>query len=320
MNMIPANESADAKVFTMLENLSDLIPMYNSYFNDWNIKVFNRTQYPCQNYLSANRRNFYKIHLITQGEGLLTIGLNHYHIHQPTILFLHPNDILSWRSLAAPGEEKGHFLLIRKNFIGHLPMLKLTIDTLGLFSNKARSVITLGNEVIPRFERLWVNIHQEVESNKDFVLESVQAHLQLLLVDSMREGKFSSPEPVRGEYSHVHRFFRLLEEQIAEAGLDNPLKMRTAKEYAVSLDLHPNYLNKILKEQTGENVSTHIRNRLIEQVKILLSQSSLGMQDISYIVGFSDYSNFHYFFKNNTGITPTEFRKVNQDKFDTLSG
>lgn len=39
-----------------------------------------REQHECRNYLSPNRRDFYKILLVTGGAGIFTMGLNTYYI------------------------------------------------------------------------------------------------------------------------------------------------------------------------------------------------------------------------------------------------
>jgi AraC-like DNA-binding protein len=89
----------------------------------------------------------------------------------------------------------------------------------------------------------------------------------------------------------------------------SPIRIRTAKEFANSLNIHPNYLNVLLKKQTGKNVSSHIRSRLLEEAKILLLHTNWNLQDIASSMGFSEQSNFHLFFKKNTGFTPAAFRR-----------
>jgi AraC-like DNA-binding protein len=88
--------------------------------------------------------------------------------------------------------------------------------------------------------------------------------------------------------------------------------MKTAKEFAANLSVHPNHLNAVLKKYTGQNVSTHIRNRLLEETKALLVQTDWTLQDIGYSIGFAEQPNFSLFFKKNTGITPSEFRRSYQ--------
>ncbi|MGX5854768.1 SDR family NAD(P)-dependent oxidoreductase [Dyadobacter jiangsuensis] len=100
-----------------------------------------------------------------------------------------------------------------------------------------------------------------------------------------------------------------VEEATAHINITTPIRIKTAKEFAENLSIHPNHLNALLKKHTGQNVSTHIRNRLLEETKVLLVQTEWPLQDISYSVGFAEQPNFNLFFKKNTGLTPAEFRR-----------
>jgi len=115
---------------------------------------------------------------------------------------------------------------------------------------------------------------------------------------------------ITDQFNHVDQFFSLLDATIAEIKFASPVRMRTVKEFAATLELHPNYLNTLLKRYTGENVSSHIRKRLLDVSKNLLLETDWYVQDISYVVGFSDQPNFNMFFKKNVGHTPSEFRRL----------
>lgn len=138
---------------------------------------------------------------------------------------------------------------------------------------------------------------------------AIQSYLQLLMIQSARISAFKEPDHVPDEYRHVHEFFQLLEKETANVNYTNPVAMKTAKEFAASLDVHPNYLNTLLKKHTGKNVSTHIRNRLLEEAKLLLLQTDWTLQDVGYSIGFAEQPNFSLFFKKNAGMTPAEFRR-----------
>jgi len=297
---------SDHKEIDLLRNFPELTPIYRESLDSKQIKVFNREIEDCRNYLSANRRDFYKILMITGGYGVFTLGLDKYQIDRPTIIYIHPNDIISWQKTS--GESAGYYLLFKKDFINHHPMLKSTIDRLALFSDKNKSVICVEESDLPGFKRLWESMYQEQENQLGS--EAIQAYIQLLMIDSARMSKTVVPEHTEHDYDHIHRFFGLLEQEIAKINYENPIKLRTAQEFADSMQLHPNYLNRILKKRTGQNVSTHIKARLLDECKALLLQTSWSLEQISYAVGFSDQPNFNFFFKKYTGVTPNTYRKT----------
>jgi len=286
----------------------ELLPVLHGYYDNWSIKVVNRDAHSCANYLSPNRREFYKVLFMTRGAGIMTIGTNIYYIDEPTILFMHPNDIVSWKNLSE-NTQAGYFALFQKSFVASHPQLKATIDRFGLFNEKQKNVIRLSESEIPVLEQLFHHMHAESVADGPYSEDSLQAYLQLVMVESMKIGRFPKPEVVSDEYRHIHEFFTLLEQEITNINATTPIKIKTAKEFASSLAVHPNHLNALLKKHTGQNVSTHIRTRLLEEAKALLIQTDWPLHTISYSLGFAEQPSFNYFFKKNTGSTPAEFRK-----------
>lgn len=306
------DKTLDAKTIDLLRDLPELIPVLRESFEEWTIRTFNRKQHECRNYLSPNRRDFYKILMVTGGAGIFTMGLNTYYIDEPTILFIHPNDIISWKNLSAGSENNlsaGYYSLFKKSFIQNHPQLKATIDKFGLFIDKNKSVIRLAGADVPVLSRFFARMQEEELLGDAFNLEAMEAYLQLLMVESARIAHFPKPDSVSEDYGHIHRFFDLLEKETAHINAEAPIRIKTAKEFAESLNIHPNHLNALLKKHTGQNVSTHIRNRLLEETKVLLVQTDWALQDIGYSIGFAEQPNFNLFFKKNTGQTPAEFRR-----------
>ncbi|AIQ60349.1 response regulator transcription factor [Paenibacillus borealis] len=77
---------------------------------------------------------------------------------------------------------------------------------------------------------------------------------------------------------------------------------------ADEVKLHPVYLSKIYKAETGKRLSDHISSAKMEKAAYLLTHSALKIYEISAALG---YSNAHYFiklFKEYSHMTPQEFR------------
>ncbi|HEY0177807.1 MAG TPA: AraC family transcriptional regulator [Pedobacter sp.] len=290
-----------------MRNIPDLLPVTRDYYENWTIKVFNRETNACNNYLSPNRRDFYKILFITQGTGVFTLGTNTYYIEEPTILFLHPNEIISWKNLA--NESAGHFCLFKKRFLdGHL-ILKSVSENYSLFSDVSKSVIRLTPKSVTAIDRLFKQMHEEETIGGPMAEDALQAYMQLIMVESARVANYPVPDTINSDFRHVHEFFNLLEKEASGINYTNPVRIKTAKEFADQLAIHPNHLNALLKKHTGQNVSTHIKSRLLEESKVLLLQTDWTLQDIGFSIGFAEQPNFSQFFKKHIGITPAEFRR-----------
>lgn len=73
--------------------------------------------------------------------------------------------------------------------------------------------------------------------------------------------------------------------------------------------LHPNYLSKIFKQETGENISDYILRFRIEKAKELLRDPSLKIYEVAEKTGFHASKYFASVFKAEVGVTPSEFRE-----------
>jgi len=300
--------TSETKRIDFHRNIPDILPVKHEGYERWNIRVIPRAPTTCKNYLSPNRRDFYKIMYVTKGIGLFTIGLKNFYIDQPTILFLHPNEIISWRKLNA--ESEGYICFFRRSMADEHPLLKAQVEKYRLFSDTERSVIRLEAAEITELNGIFGQMMAtDVVNGGGLAEDAMQAYLLLVMIAGVKTGRYAEPDAVTEDYKRVHDFFQLLEQETSQINYDSPVQLRTAKEYADKLFVHPNHLNALMKKHTGVNVSVHIKNRLLEESKVLLLRTDWTLQDIGYAVGFSDQPNFSQFFKKNTGMTPADYRR-----------
>ncbi len=81
-------------------------------------------------------------------------------------------------------------------------------------------------------------------------------------------------------------------------------------EVSYYVNVSPYYFSKIFKEGTGENFIEYLTNIRIEKAKELLSKGDYSMKEICAMVGYSDPNYFSRSFKKNVGVTPTEYKGV----------
>jgi AraC-like DNA-binding protein len=91
---------------------------------------------------------------------------------------------------------------------------------------------------------------------------------------------------------------------------DNDIK--TLSSYAIQAGISENYLSRQIKQHTGRSVGAWIDIVRTIRAKKLLADSSVPIIDVAAAVGLDDQSYFARFFKRQTGMTPSEFRKVMQ--------
>lgn len=80
-------------------------------------------------------------------------------------------------------------------------------------------------------------------------------------------------------------------------------------EYAIILEVSPNYLNKTCKEIVGCTAGYLIRKRVQMEAQRLLQFTDSSVKDIASKLGFESTSYFITFFKKSTNLTPEKFRR-----------
>lgn len=98
-----------------------------------------------------------------------------------------------------------------------------------------------------------------------------------------------------------HRFIRLVKE--------NFLQQRSIAFYAGELCVSPNYLSRVVRSAGGRSVHEWIRDYVILEAKALLASGNHPVNQVSEMLNFPNPSFFSKYFRENTGMTPSAYRK-----------
>ncbi|MBQ7994199.1 MAG: response regulator [Solobacterium sp.] len=75
--------------------------------------------------------------------------------------------------------------------------------------------------------------------------------------------------------------------------------------------LHPDYLAKIFKEETGMKITEYILSKKVELACRLLKETDMTVSEVGFAAGFGNTSYFDKIFRRQTGVTPKQFRGEN---------
>lgn len=70
------------------------------------------------------------------------------------------------------------------------------------------------------------------------------------------------------------------------------------------------YFSKIFREATGFSPYDYLLTIRLDKAKEMLQKTDYSIESIAYKTGFNSSSNFVYFFKKQTGISPLKFRNI----------
>ncbi len=78
--------------------------------------------------------------------------------------------------------------------------------------------------------------------------------------------------------------------------------------YAQKLNITSRYLSSVVQAVSGETTKDIIDRHVIVEMKILLKNTNLTIQEISNRMKFADQSFFGRYFKKHTGMSPLQYR------------
>ncbi|MDF2722770.1 MAG: AraC family transcriptional regulator [Paenibacillus sp.] len=87
--------------------------------------------------------------------------------------------------------------------------------------------------------------------------------------------------------------------------LDRKVSLEDA---AAHLHLHPSYLSRLFKRETGENFVEYVTRLKMEKAKELLEMSDRTIEDIADMLGYDNKNYFGKLFKAHTGTLPSVYR------------
>ncbi|RAU92255.1 helix-turn-helix domain-containing protein [Paenibacillus sp. YN15] len=82
----------------------------------------------------------------------------------------------------------------------------------------------------------------------------------------------------------------------------------TLEDAARHLHLHPNYLSRLFKRETGENFVEFATRVKMDKARELLKLTDKTVEDISFLLGYDNKQYFTKLFKAHTGQLPSAFR------------
>jgi AraC family transcriptional activator of pobA len=177
-----------------------------------------------------------------------------------------------------------------------------------LFNNESKPLFLLNKIQEKEVKAIFTKIERQEQSDytsKDDLIRNYLSELMhyanTLQVATERHHALSSKQ-------RLHKVFNeLLDRQFPVETARNK-HLRTASDFAEALNVHVNYLNRILKEQTGKSTSAILFERILKESIILLKHTNWSVSEIAYNLGFKDVSHFNHFFRRQTHTTPTYFR------------
>jgi len=252
-----------------------------------------------------SRKDFYKI-CLTTGKSRIHYADRSFETEGTILFFGNPNVPYSWETLSS--RYVGYTVLFSENFFiagKHSKNLQKSL----LFRMGGTPILEISESQRQALNDIFKKMIEEQQSHYEHRDDLVRSYIDLILHEAL---KLKPSENYNQDKSGAERlttvFLELLERQFPIESPDRPLQLRTAKDYAESLSVHTNYLNRAVKRVTGKTTTAHISERIINEAKVILQHTNWNISEIAYALGFEYPTYFNNFFKKQTGISPTTAR------------
>lgn len=258
---------------------------------------------PSQSPLFYGRRDFYKIVLAT-GDMSICYGDQTININDTFLFFANPHIPYSCEHRSP--EQKGYACVFTEDFIGNRERKESLLNS-PIFRFDGNPVIPVNEEQAAFIGGLYQRMLTVGDYNRKD--EMLRGCIDLIIHEALSIQPQNALRQKNAATRITFLFMELLEKQFPIETTADQLSLRTAQDFAESLSVHVNYLNRSVKEVTGKPISVHIAERIATEAKALLQHTDWNVTDIAYGLGFEYPSYFNNYFKRITGITPNTFRK-----------
>ncbi|ANI88103.1 transcriptional regulator [Arachidicoccus ginsenosidimutans] len=235
-------------------------------------------------------------------------GRNQYDFEEGTMMFMAPGQVFSIQKPTAETEYKGYGIFFHSDLIVSCP-LGAKIENFGFFSYNVSEALHLSDDEKKIILSIVENIQKEYYGSIDrYSQDVIVTGIEQLLNYSQRfyGRQFITRKKLNNDL--ISRFEQLVSDYFSSYEYNG---LPDVAYFADKMYLSSGYLTDLLKKETGKTTKEYIQIHIVEFAKKRLLNSNSTVSEIAYALGFEYPQYFSRLFKQKTGMTPLEYRRIN---------
>lgn len=246
-----------------------------------------------------HRHDSYLMVFFTDGSGIHEIDFDRFEIKKGSLFVLQPGQMHHW-SLS---DDIEGFVIIFSQELYNLYFGQKKINDYNFYhSIHNRPEIVFEAVEIPKILPYFNLLIEENSQSNNFQLDKMLNLLDCIHIEIARKYSETHSHQIHSYNIKINTFEKLLEQHFKEN--------KSPSFYADKLNITLKHLNRICNEILQKTATEVIMDRVILEIKRMLTDKQLAVNEVASAVGYDDYSYFSRVFKKQTGFSPTRFRDL----------
>ena len=241
--------------------------------------------------------------VVTRGHAQISVDDKMYQLKEGDVITCKPRNIFEKAMMSM--DFNALLLFLSPEYVAQLSQMVRLEWTYSMFST-THQILHADEMAINRyhlyFELLQNHLSCPDSPHKELSLRLLFASMAYDLHDLH---DFQDEELLHQTYSAGENILRKFMQH-----LHDPSQLYlNVNEYANLFNITPKYFSSVCKRLTGKTANQLISDEIIRSAQIMLRDSSKSIKQIAAMLGFKNQSHFGRFFRQQTGVSPQQYRE-----------
>ena len=241
-----------------------------------------------------HRHDYFEFFFFKKGGGLHYIDFIPFDIHSNSVHIVAPGQV---HQMMRELDSEGHVVLFELSAMNPPAAIEnFLFEHICLDAGELKPIFRLDEDqqmlLNQRMETIFSCAQRATELDKLRLVNELQLFCIACMENAGDEGISVS--------SDYLKFRRALKDHYKD--------LKKVKDYAELLNITERSLNELAKTHSGNSASEVIYNHLVMEAKRLL-RTAISVKETAYALNFDDPAHFSKFFKNKTGLAPSDFQE-----------
>lgn len=219
------------------------------------------------------------------------------------IVFMAPGQVIDVNVKEFPSKNLGYMILFTVDFLDFAPTVYNVIQRFPYYNMNQSPFYRIDSKHYHTFLNYFEMMYDDFQELDEDNIEIIKAVLTMMLFKAKKLFKTNNLKSTLTTRPEIitYQFENLLKNTLH--------KKQKISYYSNQLNISAIYLSECVKKVTNKPAKRIITDYLIFEAKSLIMDTSNTLENIAIKLGFDDTPNFINFFKKNTKLTPSRFRR-----------